>query len=160
MGADFILDSAFCLLTSFEFLMQKATLTIDAGGADAGDTVAVLGNVDARGRATEDCDRVVAKWPVCPLAGPTAGWLEGRWLDGPWLGETAIAVIEIVTPALYFGLYRFMARVTSPSANTADSAESSVLVNSGPRMVDGFRLKSIGDDGRPIFAMRPPPQFG
>lgn len=134
--------------------MQRLTLAIPTAGFVPGDTFDVFGSVDAAGRALAaiDFSRSViggrrAFWPLTP-AGAAAP------ADGP---ET----IAVETVELYCGRYAFAVMTYDRLGNAAAGTpvEFVVAVNSGPRIVDGFKQTAVAADGRPVFAVQVPEQL-
>ena len=129
--------------------MQRVTLDIPAADIESGERFVVLGNVDAAGRATVELN--TAK----PITGPQAVPVV------PLDGEAPVDYVRtVVSPALYFGVYRFVVRSQDALGNVSPDAdrEYRVTVNSGPRPVSNVRHASVSG-GRPVFAFTPPAVF-
>lgn len=146
--------------------MQRLTLTIPVGDKSPGDSFRVFANVDQAGRATEaiDFSRPIsgeAAQPFWPLAA-SKGWGIESWGKGPWGGVPSAvpADRQVRTPRLYHGTYRFavVSYDLAGNASAGTPAELSVVVNSGPMPTTRFRQVDV-EDGRPVFAFDPPPQF-
>lgn len=125
--------------------MQRLTLDIPAGGAEAGEGFVLLGNVSGTGRATDSLVAIGAAAPVVPLGAGAA---------------PAGYVGSVTTPALYFGRYRFSVRSQDAIGNVTSDAdrEFAVIVNSGPRPASQVR-HSATVAGRPVFSFTAPGQF-
>ena len=113
--------------------MQRVTLSIPVPSTPDGTALEVFSNAGLNGAALAEIDT------SRPIGGRPAPFCPLGAVASPG------AVIEVVSPALYFGMYRFAARAVDAVGNRSSGTpvEFAVFVNSGPRAVREMQLASV-----------------